>query len=203
MSIPFVVCCSNCCCQITNLNMNLDAEIRMRGLTKQLDEEKKTIESIKQRTDEAEEEAKAKAAKIKDALSAVKKEEKSIDECTAAIIALEDECAKLKKKWEELKVERSVREEEKIKLEKEAEQSKEERIKLQEEILAKKEEEQLKLKKVEGVEKERDLLQTNLDDLEKEKKARKADEEKYTTELKFLQRQLEAVKLRFIEPKSS
>jgi len=179
-----------------------EMEEKMTGLSKQIDEDKKSIESVQKSADKAEEEAKAKATKIKDALSAVKKEEQSIDECTSAITALEAECAKLKKKWEELKVERGVREEEKLKLEREAEQSKEERIALQEKILLKKEEEQVKLQKVEGNEKERNLLQINLDDLEKEKNARAEEEEKYTTELKFLQRQLDAIKLRFIEPKS-
>mmetsp|Transcript_14218 Transcript_14218/g.34367 ORF Transcript_14218/g.34367 Transcript_14218/m.34367 type:complete len:614 (-) Transcript_14218:332-2173(-) len=182
--------------------IQLEMEEKMTDLSKQIDEDKKSIESVQKSADKAEEEAKAKATKIKDALSAVKKEEQSIDECTSAITALEAECAKLKKKWEELKVERGVREEEKLKLEREAEQSKEERIALQEKILLKKEEEQVKLQKVEGNEKERNLLQINLDDLEKEKNARAEEEEKYTTELKFLQRQLDAIKLRFIEPKS-
>lgn len=175
----------------------------MNGLNKQLDDDKTTIESIQKRAEEAEEEAKAKATEIKDALSAVKKEEQTIDECTSAIIALEEECAKLKKKWGELKVERQVREEEKIQMEKDAEESKEARIELQEEIQQKKEEEQVKLRDVKHVEKERKLLQDNLNDLEKEKKVREVEEEKFTTELKYLQRVMDGVKLRFIDSKSS
>jgi hypothetical protein len=37
--------------------------------------------------------------------------------------------------------------------------------------------------------------------LEKEKKAREVEEMKYTTELRFLQRQFDAVKLRIVEQK--
>merc|ERR1712029_719745 len=145
---------------------------KVNGLNKQINDDKSLIESIKKRADEAEEEAKVKANEIKDALSAAKKEEQSIDECTSAIIALEEECARLKKKWEELKVERQVRVEE-----------------------------QSKLRSIEGFGKERSLLEENLKDLENEMKAREEDEEKYVMELKFLQKQLDAVKLRFIEPK--
>ena len=174
---------------------------KMDGLNKKIEGDKQSIEAIKKRADEAEEEAKVKANEIKEALLAVKKEEQSIEECTTAIKALEEECARLKKKWEELKVERHVREEEKAQKEKEAEESKQARIKLQEEIQQKKEEEQLKSKEVESVESEQKLLQGNLDDLEKEKNARKDEEAKYASELKFLQRQMAEVKLRVIEPK--
>jgi hypothetical protein len=43
----------------------------------------------------------------------------------------------------------------------------------------------------------------NLTDLENERSARAADEEKYTKEMAFFQRQIDAVKLRFIEPKTN
>ena len=72
---------------------------------------------------------------------------------------------------------------------------------MQDEILNKKDEYQSKLKEMEGVEKEQYLLKSNLDDLEKEKKAREVEEMKYTTELRFLQRQFDAVKLRIMEQK--
>ena len=142
-----------------------------------------------------------KANEIKDALSVVKKEEQAIDECTSSIKALEEECARLKAKWEKLKVDRKAHEEEKVKKEKEAEEYKEMRIKLQEEIQQKKEDEQTKLKELDSIESERTLLQGNLDDLEKEKKARKEEEQKYATELKFLSKQEAEVKLRFIDVK--
>ena len=60
---------------------------------------------------------------------------------------------------------------------------------------------QSKLKEMESVEKEQYLLKSNLDDLEKEKKAREVEEMKHTTELRFLQRQFDAVKLRIVEQK--
>merc|ERR1712127_873223 len=183
--------------------IQLEMEGKMSGLKKQIEDGNKSVEVLQKRADEAEEEAKVKANEIKEALSMVKKEEQSIEECTAAIIVLEEECASLKKKWEELKVERQVRAEEKTKKENEAERNKEERIRLQEEIAAKKAEEQSTLKDVEGVEKECSLLQDNLKDLGKEKAAKEAGEAKYAEEMKFLQKQLDAVKLRFVEPKSS
>lgn len=173
----------------------------MSGLTKQVEDDKKNIIAIQKRADEAEEEATIKANEIKEALTMAKKEEQSIDELTMSIKALEEECARLKTKWEHLKIERKVREEEKAKNEKAAEQSKEERIRLQDEILNKKDECQSKLKEMESVEKEQYLLKSNLDDLEKEKKAREVEEMKYTTELRFLQRQFDAVKLRIMEQK--
>jgi len=172
---------------------------KLEGLTPE--RIKQSIEAIKKRADEAEEEAKVKANEIKDALSVVKKEEQAIDECTTSIKALEEECARLKAKWEKLKVERKAHEEEKVKKEKEAEEYKEMRIKLQEEIQQKKEDEQTKLKELDSIESERTLLQGNLDDLEKEKKARKEDEQKYAAELKFLSKQEADVKLRFIDVK--
>lgn len=181
--------------------IRLEMEEKMSGLNKQIDDGKKTIEALQKRADEAEEEAKVKANEIKEALSMVKKEEQSIEECTTAIITLEEECARLRKKWEDLKVERQVREEEKMQNEKEAESNKDERMKLQEEIAAKKAEEQSTLKDMEGVEKERSLLQDNLNDLGREKEAKEKEEAKYGLELKFLQRQLDAVKLRFVELK--
>jgi chromosome segregation ATPase len=173
----------------------------MSGLAKQMEDDKKCIEAIQNRANEAEEEAKTKADEIKEALAMAKKEEESIDECTMSITALEEECARLKKKWEELKIERKVREEEKAQKENAAEQSREERIRLQEEIQRKKEEYQAKLKEVENVERERTLLKSNLNDLENERMAREAEEAEYTTELKFLQMQFDAVKLRVMEKK--
>lgn len=179
--------------------MQQEMEEKMSNLTKQIDNDKQSITTIQKRTDEAEEEAKEKATKIKETLTAVKKEEQSISECTSVILSLEEECTRLKQKWEELKVERQVREEEKVQLENQAELAKEERMKLQEEITLKKEEESIKLKEVEGVENERGLLQDNLNDLEKEKKAREVEGEKYSMELKFLQRLMDGVKLRFVD----
>lgn len=46
------------------------------------------------------------------------------------------------------------------------------------------------------------MMQENLNDLEKEKSAREAEEVKCLEELKFLERQMDVVKLRFIEPKT-
>ncbi|KAL3826939.1 hypothetical protein ACHAXA_006019 [Cyclostephanos tholiformis] len=176
-----------------------EMENKMIGLAKQMDDDKKYIESIQKSSNEAEEEAMKKANEIREALAMAKQEEKSIDELTMAIRALEDECARLKKKWEELKIERKVREEEKSQKEKTAEQLREERVRLQDEILTKKEEHESKLKEMESVEKERSLLKSNLDDLEKEKKAREEEELKIATEVRFLQRQFDAVKLRLME----
>jgi len=176
-----------------------EMEEKMGGLTKQIDDDKKSIEAIRERAIEAEEQAKLKATKIKETITSVKKEEQSISECTSAIRTLEAECTRLKQKWEELKVERAVREEEKVKLETEAEREKEERMKLQEEIAFKKEEEVAKRKEAEIVERERGLMQDNLNDLEKEKKARQVEGGKYEAELSFLQRLMDGVKLRFVE----
>mmetsp|Transcript_33980 Transcript_33980/g.62577 ORF Transcript_33980/g.62577 Transcript_33980/m.62577 type:complete len:636 (+) Transcript_33980:126-2033(+) len=183
--------------------IQLEMEEKMSGLKKQIDDGKKSAEALQKRADEAEEEAKVKANEIMEALSVVKKEEQSIEECTSAIIELEEECARLRRKWEELKVERQVREEEKQEKEQEAERKKEKRIQLQEEIAAKKAEEQSTLAEVESVEKERSLLEDNLKDLGKEKEAKEAEEARYAEEMKFLDKQLNAVKLRFIEPKKS
>mmetsp|Transcript_17620 Transcript_17620/g.37240 ORF Transcript_17620/g.37240 Transcript_17620/m.37240 type:complete len:615 (+) Transcript_17620:126-1970(+) len=175
---------------------------KMSGLNKEIENGKKGIDALQKRADEAEEEAKVKANEIKEALSLVKKEEQSIEECTQDIVALEAECARLKKKWEELKVERQVREDEKLEKEKEAEQNKVEREKLQDEIAAKKAEEQSATKELEALEKERLLLQDNLCDLGREKEAKEKDEAQCETDLKFLQKLINAVQQRFIEPKS-
>ena len=171
-------------------------------LKSQLDNEKKSIEDARKRAEEAEREANVKANEIKDALSAVKKEEESIDSCGKQIAALEEECARLKKQWEELKIERQVREEEKTQLETKAETCRQERVKLQEEIAHKKEEEKSKLEALVSLEKDQNLLNDNLTDLEKERSARAAEEETYTKEISFFQRQVDALKLRFIEPKT-
>lgn len=172
---------------------------KMSGLSKQMDGNKACIESILKRSNEAELEAKAKADDIKEALAVIKKEEQSINECTVSITALEKECVRLKKRREELQIERRVREEEKSNKEKEAEMGRDERIRLQEEIQQKKVEYQSKLKDMEDLEKERNLLQSNLNDLEQEMQAREVEETRYSTELRFSQRQIDAVKLRFME----
>lgn len=179
-----------------------EMEEKMSNLDNQMDESKSTITSLQKRAEEAEEEAKVQANEIKETLSKVKKEKQSIEECTSAISALEEECARLKKKWEELKVERQVRVEEKQQMEAATEEAKLAREKLQEEISNNKTEEQNKVKEIEGVEQEKSLLQENLNDLEKETEARTAEEKKCTEELKFLSRQADAVKLRFIETKT-
>ena len=171
----------------------------MNGLTKQIQDDGKCAYENQKQADDAEEAAKLKANEIKQVLSLVKKEEQSIDECTSAIFALEEEIDKLQKKCAELKIERQVREEEKVEKEKEAEQRREERIRLQEEIQRNKEAQQVKLKEMENSENERNLLQSNLNDLTKEKKAREDEEESYNVQLKFMRRQLDAVKLRFME----
>jgi len=181
--------------------IQMEVEEKVSGLDQKIEKGKQTIKSLQKRAAEAEEEAKIKVDEIKEALSTVKKEEQSMEECTTEIVALEIECARLKTKWEELKMERQVREEEKLGVEKEAERKKEERVRLQEEIAAKKAEEQITLKSTEEVEKERSLLQENLDDLGKAKKVKEEAEGKYGEALKFMQRQLDAVKLRLVEPK--
>lgn len=122
---------------------------------------------------------------------------------TKAIIALEEECARLKKKWEELNIEKNAREEEKAKFEKEADERKQERMQLQEEISAKLAEEKEIQKSLEALEKDEELIKENLADLEKERKAREKEEVKFAEEIKFLQKQLDAVRLRFVEPKTS
>lgn len=182
--------------------MESDMEEKVGSLTKQIEEGQKTIKTLQTRALEAEEEAKAKAAEIKNALAMAKKEEQSIADCTSSIVALEEECARLRKQWEELKVERSVREEEKAQKEKDAKMAEQERIALQEEIVAKKEEEQSTLKGLESVESEKKLLQDNLDGLGKERQEREEEGQKYGKELSFLQKMLDAVKLRFVEQKS-
>lgn len=187
--------------QVTTILNKHETIFRMDILTKQIQDDGKCAYEHQKRADEAEEGAKTKANEIKHALSLVKKEEQSIDECTSAIFALEEEIAKLQKKCGELKIERQVREEEKAQKEKEAEQRREERIRLQEEIQQNKEAQQLKLKEIENSEKERNLLQSNLNDLKKEKNARENEEESFNEQMKFLRRQLEAVKLRFMERK--
>lgn len=176
-----------------------ELEEKMNCLTRQIQYDGKCAYEHQKRADEAEEGAKVKASEIKQVLSLVKKEEQSIDECTSAIFALEEEIAKLKKKCEELKIERQVREEEKANMEKKAEQHREERIRLQEEIQQMKEAQQMKLKEIENSEKERSLLLSNLNDLTKEKKAQEEEEETFDLQLKFMRRQLDAVKHRFME----
>ena len=140
-----------------------------------------------------------KANEIKDSLSQAKKEEQSILECTTVIIALEEECAQLKKKIAELKIERTVREEEKVNKERDAEKCRDERIQLQNEIQQKKQEYQSKLMDMDGLEKECVLLQSNLNDLEKERQVHVVEENDIIADLNFLQRQIDAVKLRFME----
>jgi predicted nucleic acid-binding Zn-ribbon protein len=180
-----------------------EMEEKVTGLSKQIDDEKSNIEEIQKSSDEAEKQAMEKANEIKDTLSMVKEETDAIDKCTSSIIALEEECARLKKQWEDLKVEKQAREEERLKLEQKAETSQKERLRLQEEIAAKKEEAKAKLANVQESEKAQQSMQTNLEDLVKEIGARNADEEKYAEEIKFLQKMNDAVSLRFIEPKNS
>ncbi|KAL7506260.1 hypothetical protein ACHAXN_003526 [Cyclotella atomus] len=176
---------------------------KINQLSKQVNDEKKSIDDARKRAEEAEKEASVKANEIKDVLTAVKKEEESIDSCSKQIASLEEECARLKKQWEELKIERQVRLEEKTHLETKAETCRNERIQLQEEIAAKKDEEKSKLAGLDSLEKDRALMNGNLSDLEKERSARAADEEEYNKEMSFFQRQIDAVKLRFIEPKTT
>lgn len=175
---------------------------KMEKLNLQLDSEKKSIEDTRKRAEEAEKEANAKANEIKDALEATKKEEESIDSCSKQIQTLEEECARLKKQWEELKIERQVRQEEMAQLQTKAETCRQDRVKLQEEIAAKKEEEKTKQTALASLEKDYSLMNDNLTDLEKERSARAAEEETYAKEVSFFQRTIDAVKLRFVEPKT-
>ena len=179
--------------------IKLEMENKKRELLKQMDKEIADIESIQKTTQETEIEAMNKANEIKDTLSQAKKEQQSIDKCTKAIIAFEDEIAQLKKKIDELKIERTVREEEKVNKEKEAEKCRDERIQLQNKIQQTKQDYQSKLKDMDGLEKECDLLQSNLNDLEKERQVHVVEESKFIADVKFLQRQIDAVKLRFME----
>lgn len=172
-------------------------------LTKQLHNEKKSIEDAQKRAEEAEQEASAKANEIKDALAAVKKEEESIESCSKQIASLEEECARLKKQWEELKIERQVRQEEKTHLEAKAEACRKERIQLQEEIAAKKEDIKSKIAAIAPLEKDHSLMNDNLTDLEKERSAKAAEEQSFDQEVSFFQRQIDALKLRFIEAKKN
>ena len=55
------------------------------------------------------------------------------------------------------------------------------------------------MKDMDGLEKECDLLQSNLNDLEKERQVHVVEESKFIADVKFLQRQIDAVKLRFME----
>jgi hypothetical protein len=179
--------------------IKLEMENKKRELLRQMDKEIVDIESIQKTTQEVEIEAMNKANEIKDSLSQAKKEEQSILECTTVIIALEEECAQLKKKIAELKIERTVREEEKVNKERDAEKCRDERIQLQNEIQQKKQEYQSKLMDMDGLEKECVLLQSNLNDLEKERQVHVVEENDIIADLKFLQRQIDAVKLRFME----
>jgi len=179
--------------------IKLEMENKKRELLKQMDKEIVDIESIQKTTQEVEIEAMNKANEIKDSLSQAKKEEQSIQECTTVIIALEEECAQLKKKIAELKIERTVREEDLVNKERDAEKCRDERIQLQNEIQQKKQEYQSKLMDMDGLEKECVLLQSNLNDLEKERQVHVVEENNIIADLKFLQRQIDAVKLRFME----
>ena len=118
--------------------MEAEMEGKRSDLSTQIDECRKEVGEMKRRVEEAQDEAKRKAEAIKSALDSARKEDESIGECTKSIIALEEECARLKRQWEELKVERAVREEERLKFEKAAANAKGEHEKLQEEISAKK-----------------------------------------------------------------
>jgi hypothetical protein len=182
--------------------MKKEMEEKASDLSKQLNDEMKSVQEIQRSSDEAEKEAMEKANEIKDTLALVKNESDSIDKCTSSIIALEEECARLKKQWEVLKVERQAHEDERLKLEQIAEKRQKERLQLQLEIAARKEEAAKLQAKLEESEKVKVSMQTNLEDLEKEMSARKADEEKYENELKFIQKLEAAVTLRFVEPKS-
>mmetsp|Transcript_28879 Transcript_28879/g.68795 ORF Transcript_28879/g.68795 Transcript_28879/m.68795 type:complete len:618 (-) Transcript_28879:955-2808(-) len=182
--------------------MEVEMEGKRSDLSNQIDDGKKEVGEMKRRIEEAQDEAKRKAEAIKSALDAARKEDESIDDCTKSIIALEEECARLKRQWEELKVERAVREEERLKFEQAAANAKGERENLQEEISAKRGEEQGKLKHLEGLESERKLLENNLIDLTAEKKAREDEGDGYAGEIKFLNLMMEKVKLRFVDIKS-
>jgi len=180
-----------------------EMEGKLKELHGKKEDGRKSIEAIHKRSEEAQDEAKKAQTYIKEKLKLVKKEEETIDEVTSAIIALEEECARLKKKWEELNIEKSVREEEKAKFEKEADEQKQERMQLQEEISAKLAEEKEIQKSLEALEKDEELIKENLADLEKERKAREEEVVTFAEEIKFLQKQLDAVRLRFVEPKTS
>ncbi len=75
-------------------------------------------------------------------------------------------------------------------------------MRLQEEISAKLAEEKELQKSLEELEKDEELIKENLADLDKERKAREIEEMKFAEEMKFLQKQLDAVKLRVVEQKT-
>ncbi len=181
--------------------MKKEMEEKAIDLGKQLDDEKKSVEEIEKSSDEAEKKAMEKAKDIKDTLALVKVETDSIKDCTSSIIALEEECARLRKQWEELKVKRQAHESERLKLEQQAEERQKERLQLQEDIAAKKEESATLAAQVQESEKVKQSMESNLADLETEMNARKADEEKYENELKFIKKLEDAVALRFVEQK--
>ena len=187
----------------TLARMEAEMESKRSDLSKQIDDGKQEVEEVKRRTEEAQDEAKRKAEAIKAALDSARKEDESIVECTKSIIALEEECARLKRQWEELKVERAVREEERLKFEQAAANAKDEREKLQEEISAKRGEEQGKLKHLEGLESERKLLEGNLTDLSAEKKAREDEGDEFAREIKFLSGMMALLSLRVLPDKWS
>lgn len=181
--------------------IKLEMMEKLNQLNEQLEHSKQSIQEIHRSSEEAEQKANAKANEIKETLSAVKKEDQSIESCSKQIVALEEECARLKKQWEELKLERQIRQEEKVQLETKAEACRQQRVQLQEEINAKKEEEKSKSAELASLEMDLSLIRDNLNDLKKEKRAREAEEKSYSDELSFFQKQIAAVKLRFIEPK--
>lgn len=179
--------------------IKLEMENKKHELLKQMEKEIVDIQLIQKKTQETEIEAMNKANEIKDSLAQAKKEEQSIEKCTKAIVAFEEEIAHLKKKIDELKIELTVREEEKVNKEKEAEKYRDERIQLQNKIQQKKQEYQSKLMDTDGLEKECVLLQSTLNDLEKERQVHEVEEIKFIADVKFLQRQRDAVNLRFME----
>ena len=176
---------------------------KMDQLNKQIYDEKKSIEETRQRADEAEQTASSKAQEIKDTLVAVKREEESIDSCSRQILSLEEECAKLKKQCEGLKIERQVRLEEKTQLEMKAETCRQERIQLQGEISTRKAEEKTKLAALTSLEKDHLLMNDSMNDLEKERHSKADEEASYAKEVSFFQKQIDALKLRLIEPKTN
>eukprot|EP00986_Skeletonema_menzelii_P002911 scaffold844_cov142-Skeletonema_menzelii.AAC.2 len=182
--------------------MKKEMEEKASELSKQLDDEQKNVQEIQKSSDEAEKEAMEKANEIKDTLALVKVEADSIEDCTSSITALEEECARLRKQWEELKIKRQAHESERLKLEQQAELRQKERLQLQEEIAAKKEEAAKLAAKLNESEKVKESMESNLADLETEMNARKADEEKYENELKFIKKLEAALALRFVEQKS-
>ena len=183
------------------VKMKKEMEDKAGELSKQLDDEKKSVEEIQKSSDEAEKEAMEKANEIKDTLALVKVETDSIEDCTSSIIALEEECARLRKQWEELKVKRQAHEKERLKLEEQAELRQKERLQLQEEIAARKEEAAKLVAKVNESEKVKESMESNIADLDSEVNAKKAEEEKYENELKFIEKLEAAVALRFVEQK--